>query len=827
MNSTFQCFTPLSTTDIRMNALLDDLRIAWRSLRTRPGFFITAVLTLMLGIGAVAAIFTVYDAVLLKPLPFANADRIVRITREQPPATLSTISSQAFEEWRDRSGEVIDAMGAFVVETRNLTSAGEAQRLTVYKVTPGFWNVFGQPMALGRTFGDDEEKQNERVVVLSDALWRNQFGGDASVIGRDIALNGESFRVVGVAAATFRYPSDAQVWIPTFIPGNTTRTRHMNYLRTVARLRDGVSLEQAKTAMLAISDWQASTYPDEHSGMSAGVIPLKELLSGNVRQPLRMLLIAAALVLLIACANLANLMLARGQAREQELALRSALGAGQGRLVRQVLAESLLIAIVGAAAGLAIAKPAIMALTALAPNLLPAYNAPSIDLRVIATTGIVALATLLLFGLLPAWRAAQSDPLRALQGASRSQTGTHAQMRARATLVSAEIALALTLLAGASLLIDSLREINKVDSGIGSPQVLTAAFSISLPVQQPGDVLDEWAARTIGQLETRLDAIEQRLRALPGVESVALANRLPASGDWGWNSRFTIPGHAIDDKAMAEYRFVSADYFRTFGIPVDAGRAFTATDGAGSLYPTEVLVNQAFADRYLAGSDPLSQTITIFGDQPKRIVGVVGNVRQAGLDQPPNTEVYFPVSKAAVGDLVLAIKVQGDALSYAEPLRRAMQEIAPDVPVYSIRTMDEVTGATTRLRAFNMILMSTFAVVAMLLAAIGLYGVIAYSVGQRRREIGLRQAIGASTGDIHRLMLGAGLRMIVPGIVLGIVGALALGRVIAAQLYGVGAADPVVLVSVTALLALVALAACAIPTLNASRVPPMEALRNE
>ncbi|WP_300621063.1 ADOP family duplicated permease [Dokdonella sp.] len=809
-----------------MNTLVHDLRHAARALLARPTFLLTAVLTLTLGIGAVAAIFTVYDAVLLKPLPYANAERIVRVTREQPPATLSTISAQAFEEWHDRSGDVFEAMGAFVVETRNLTSAGEAQRLTVYKVTPGFWDVFGQPLALGRAFGDVEEKQNERVVVLGDALWRTQFGADAAVIGRDIELNGEAFRVVGVAAPSFRYPNDVQVWIPTFLPGNTTRTRGMNYLRAVARLRDGVSLAQAKAAMLAIADWQAHEYP-EHAGMSADVTPLRDLLSSDVRQPLHMLLLAAALVLLIACANLANLMLARGQARGHELALRSAIGAGRARLVRQVLAESLLIAAIGAAAGLAVAKPAIAALTSFAPDLLPAYNVPAIDLRVIATTAAVALATLLLFGLLPAWRAAQSSPLQALQGASRSQTGTRAQMRARAALVSAEIALALTLLAGASLLIDSLRQLGKVDSGIGSPQVLTAAFSIALPAQQPGDVLDDWAARTIGRLAPRLDAIEQQLRRLPGVESVALANRLPASGDWGWNSAFTIPGRSVDDKAAAEWRFVSADYFRTFGIPVEAGRVFTATDGADSLYPTQVLINQAFADRYLAGDDPLSREITIFGDAPKRIVGVVANVRQAGLDRPPNTEVYFPVGKAAVGDLVLALKVQGNAMAYAEPLRRAMREVAPDVPLYSIRTMDEVTGSTMRLRQFNMFLMSTFALVALVLAAIGLYGVIAFAVGQRRREIGLRQAIGASGGDIHRLMLGAGLRMIVPGLVAGLLGALVLGRAIASQLYGVGAADPLVLAGVTTLLALAAVAACAIPTLRAARVAPMEALRNE
>lgn len=808
-------------------SVFSELRTALRGLLGRPTFFITAVVTLTLGIGAVAAIFTVYDAVLLKPLPFANADRIVRITREQTPAHQSTISLQAFREWRDRSGAAFSAVGAYTDETRNLTGAGEAQRVTVYRVTPGFWNVFGQTLALGHAFGDDEETRNERVVVLSDGLWRTRFNADAAIVGRDIQLNDEAFRVVGVSPPVFRYPSDAQLWIPTFLPGNTTRRRDMNLLRVVARLRDGVSLQQARSVMDGITNWQAQTYPADHAGLHAGVTPLQDLVSGDLRQPLHMLLLAAALVLLIACANLANLMLARGQARAQELALRSALGASRGRLARQVLTESLVIALCGAAAGLLVAKPAIAALVALAPDLLPGYNAPGVDLRVIATTTAIALGTLLLFGLLPAVRAARADPIQAMQGASRSQTGSRAQVRARAVLVSAEIALAMTLLAGAGLLIDSLQRLDAVDSGVGSPQVLTAGFSISLPAQQPGDVLDQWAQRTIAQLAPRLDAIETRLRALPGVESVALANRLPASGDWGWNSVFTIPGRALDKSVAAEWRFVSPDYFRTFGIPVKAGRAFTQDDGTHSLLPTEVLVNQAFADRFLAGSDPLSQTIIIFGDQPKRIVGVVGNVRQVGLDKPPNTEVYFPVSKAAVGDLVLALKVKGDALAYAEPLRHAMREIAPDVPLYSIRTMDDVTGATLRLRRFNMTLMSVFAGLAVALAAIGLYGVIAYQVGQRRRELGVRRALGANGSDIHCLMLGSGLYMLVPGLVFGVLGALALGQLIASQLYGVGAADPFVLAGVAIVLGLVALAACAIPTVRASRISPMEALRDE
>jgi predicted permease len=329
-------------------------------------------------------------------------------------------------------------------------------------------------------------------------------------------------------------------------------------------------------------------------------------------------------------------------------------------------------------------------------------------------------------------------------------------------------------------------------------------------------------------LAPQLDAIQTRLRELPGVESVALSDRLPASGDWGWNGGFEVVGQPRDDQASVEYRFVNPDYFRTFGIALESGRAFDALDGTRSLYPTALLVNRTFAERYIKGSDPLSREIKTFGGPaPMRVIGVVGDVRQAGLDQPANAEVYFPLIKAVKGDLIVALRVKGDALSYAEPLRRALHEVAPDAPVYALRTMDEVTGETLRLRRFNMTLMSVFAALAVTLAAIGLYGVIAYSVARRRREIGLRQAIGANARDIHRLILGSGLRMVVPGLVVGLLGALALGRLISTQLYGIGAADPFVLAGVVCVLAGVAFAACAIPTLHAARVAPLEALRDE
>ena len=807
--------------------MITELRMALRAMRARPGFFLTAILTLTLGIGAVTAIFTVYDAVLLKPLPFAHAERIVTLSREQGSSVQRTASVPVFDEWRERGSAAFTALGAYAPETMNLAGAGaeDAQRLAVHKVTPGFWQVFSQPLALGTSWGEQEESHNEHVVVLSDALWRSRFGADAGVLGRDIRLNGDAYRIVGVARPEFRFPERSDVWIPTFTPGHAQSRRTVNFLRVVGLLRENAGPAQAASAIQGVIDWQVRNFPQDETAMQARVVPLQEQIGAPVGSALDMLLAAAGLVLLIACANLANLMLARGQNRAQELALRSALGAG--RLVRHALAESLLIALAGTCAGLAVAKPAIAGLVALAPDLLPAYNLPTIDLRVVAGTSAVALLTLFLFALYPALRAAATDPVKAMQGSSRSQTGSVRQMRARSILVSAEVALALTLLAGAGLLIGTLQQLDRVDSGVRTDHVLTAQFSISTLTLQPGQDLNTWAETAISQLTPRLDAIEKRLRELPGVETVSLSFGLPASGNASWSSSFQVVGAPEEKHAEVQYRFVSEDYFRTFGIPVEAGRAFNALDGRRALMPTELLVNRAFADRYLAGRDPLTSEIKTFGDAPIPVIGVVGNVRQAGLDHDINPEVYFPISKAIQGDLSIALKVQGDAMAQVEPLRRAMREVAADAPVYEIRPMDAVIGETLGLRRFNTTLMSLFAAVAVALAAVGLYGVIAYSVGQRRREIGLRQALGAGTLSVHRLILGSSLRMILPGIGVGLLGALALGRLISAQLYGVRAADPLVLALVVAVLGAASLLACLIPSIQAARMSPMDALRDE
>ncbi|MBN8727562.1 MAG: ABC transporter permease [Xanthomonadales bacterium] len=806
---------------------LHDFRSALRSLLARPSFFATATATLALGVCALAAIFTVYDGVLLRPLPYAQAERIVAVSRVQPPIDSGSVSRPVFEEWRDGSVAAFDAFGGYVERSMNLTGTGAAERLIGAAVTPAFWQVFGSPIVLGRAFGDDEEIHNEKVVVLSHALWRDRFGAAADVVGRDIALGGDTYRVIGVAAPTFRYPDHAHFWTPTFLPAST-QPRGNNYLSMVARLREDASASAAKQTLDGVAAWQARNWPDSNGDLSARVVPLQEVVFGRLRQPLAMLLVASALVLLIACANLASLMLARGQTRAQELAVRSALGAGRMRLMSSVLAEAVLLAGAGALAALAFAQIAMPALLRLAPDLLPVWNAPAVDLRAVLATSLVAVFTLLLSGLAPAWRAGRADPALALAGGTRGQVGGRGQARARAVLVAAEIALAVTLLAGAGLLIDSLRQLSRVDPGLRDPaQVLSARFSLATPAMQPGEDFAAWYLRVKAVLGPRLDAIQARLQALPGVTSVAITNTLPASGGSGWNGGFTIAGQAVPDDALAEFRFASPDAFRTFGIALKAGRAFDAADGTRAPFPAEIIVNQTFVDRYLGGGDALGREVSIFDGSAKTVVGVVGDVRQSGLDRDADAEVWFPVSTVPAGDLALALKTDGDALALAPTLRRAMQETFPDVPVYALRSMDEVTGETTRLRRFNMMLMSAFAATALVLAAVGLYGVIAWLAAQRRREIGVRQSFGATRADIHALMLKSGLGMIVPGLAAGLAGALALGHLIASQLYGVGAADPGVLATVAAVLALVALAACLVPSWRALRVAPMEALRDE
>lgn len=809
-----------------MRGFLNDLRHGLRSLRGCPGFSLTAILTLMLGIGMVAAIFTVYDAVLLKPLPFAQSERIVRLVRDQPPVS-GPISAPALREWQEKSTSAFDAFGAFVTQTFNLTGGDAAERVQGYAVTPGFWNVLSQPLALGRAFGEEEERTNQHVVVLSDALWRNRYGADPAIVGRDIDLNGERWRVIGVTAPGMTYPDDARLWVPTFLPASGGE-RGSNSLSVLARLAPGVSLAQASEVMRGITAWQAQTFPDQHEGLSAQVRSLHEVAYGNLRSPLTILLGAAALVLLIACANLASLMLTRAQTREQELALRRALGADRASLTRSVLAEALLITAIGTLAALALARIAVPALLALAPDLLPTYHVPGVDARIVIVSAGVAITTLLLFGVLPAWRASNADPAQALRSGARGQVGNRAHARARSVLVAFELAIALTLITGAGLLIGSLRQITMVDSGMGDvSQVLTARFTVPQPSQQPGEDSLAWLARVNQTSKPMIDTLQERLAAIPGVRSVYLGNQLPASGDWTWNGGLEIRGHEVPENSVVQFRFISPGYLETFGIKLREGRNFDAGAGAAETFPTEALVNQAFVDRFLGGKSPIGAQVKTYDGSLKTIIGVIGDTYQTGVTNGVYSEIFFPVRTVPMADLTLALKTSGDPMALAPTLRQVLHESFPDLPIHSIRNMDEVMRGPNRMRRFNLTLMNVFAGSALFLTAIGLYGVIAWIATQRRREIGVRQAFGANRGAIHALMLRSGLVMLLPGLALGLVGAWLLGRLLRSQLYGVGSANPIVFASASGLLLLIALAACLVPSRRALRVPPVEALRDD
>lgn len=809
--------------------LMRDLRQALRSLRATPGFVAVAVLTLAIGIGSVGAIYSVVAGTLLEPLPYPQAERIVRIHRENrdTPAFGGPVSKPLLEAWRDGSGETFTALGAFAGTTAHFRAGdAPAESLAAYRVTPDFWDVMALAPQAGRYFGEVEETSGEAVVVLGHDFWQTRFGGRDDIVGRDVLLNGVAHRVVGVTTAAFRYPGQADVYVPTHLPV-AGADADSSYLSVIARLAPGVDATQAHAALDLVDARLREADAARYDGLDARLTPLGGLLVGDVRQPLLVLLGASALVLLIACVNLANLLLARGAARRRELAVRAALGAGKARLLRLVLAESVLIGLVGGGLGLLGAALAVPLLLTGAPDLLPSHARVGVDAGVVTVSLAVALTTLLLFSLAPALRAAGVAPAGAMNAEGRDGSGGRERSRLRGLLVAGEIALALVLLAGAGLLIESLRQVGRAETGVEADGVLTASFVIPTAHDPFAGDFTEGYKRHSTLLATRLDAVIARVAAIPGVQAVALSDALPLSGIDNVSSAIQIVGASGPAaEAGANWRFVNPDFARALGIGVVAGRSIEAADARPGEFPTTVLVNQTFARRFLPEGDPVGRQITFLGG-PKTIVGVLADTRTLGYEHAPVPEVYLHHAQAIQTQFSLALRAAGDPRALAEPLRRALAEVDPAMPVFGLRTLAEMGAAGLAMRAFNLRLMVAFSAIALLLAAIGIYGVIANAVGQRRREFGLRQAVGARRGDIHRLVLGSGLRLIVPGVLAGVLGALALGRLLASQLYGVGSADPAVLAAVVAVLSAVALAACLIPAHRAARIAPMEALRHD
>ena len=812
-----------------MRTLWQDLRYGARMLWKKPGFTAIAVLALALGIGANSAIFSVVNTVLLKPLPFENADRLVMVWERRPQQNRNAgpVAPADFLDWQSQN-QVFERMAASSGQAFNLTGAGEPAQVLAQVVSPGYFQVLGAQAAVGRTLLEEvDQPGGERVAVLSHRLWQRRFSGDPAVVGRAITLDTESYMVVGVMPASFSYPdTDTEMWVAPqgrvpgiWLPGSPdpATLRGLHYLLVTARLKPGVTIEQAQTEMETIAARLEQQYPDVNTGHTARVVSLHEQLIGDVRPALWVLLAAVGFVLLIACANVANLMLARATARHREMAVRAAMGAGRGRLIRQLLTESALLSLLGGAIGLFLAMWGVDLLVALSPENLPRLNEISVDWRVILFTLGVALLTGFAFGLAPAWQASHLDLNSALKEGGRSATEGFGRRRLRSILVVAEVALCIVLLIGAGLLIRSFWRLTEVRPGFDPENLLT--MQLSLPrAKYPAEA----------QMAAFYDQVLRRLETLPGVESVAATWLLPMSGqDAGRGIEVEGYEPAPNERTNAAFGNVSPGYFRTMRIPLMRGREFAETDRAGA--PGVVVVNESFARRFFRDQDPVGKRMRMRGnDEPwLTVVGVVGDIRHTGLAAEPRAEMYLSYLQSPVPFMNVVMRTSIDPVSLAPALRREVWAVDADQPVADISTMGQFVSNSIAGRRFNMMLLAVFAGVALLLAAVGLYGVMAYSVIQRTHEIGIRLALGAQARDVLKMIVGQGMLLTLIGTVLGLTAAFALTRLMASLLYGVTATDPLTFAGIPLLLAAVALLATYIPARRAMKVDPMVALRYE
>lgn len=798
-----------------MDALFQDLRFAWRSLSKNTGFTVVAVVTLALGIGANTAIFSVLYGVLLRPLPYAEPDRLAGLAQEFPSGrgmrALTYMQYQFFE----RNNPVFESVAASASVGFNLASEARADRVLGLRVSKDYFDVLGVAPALGRTFlADEDQPTGPGAIILSHGLWQRRFGGDSGVIGRAILLDGIPTTVVGVMPPAFRSPSGAEAWSTLAQVGRTIGGG--SNLIVIGRLRPGQSFAQARDKIARFTnDFRSEFSRSVSQDITLDLDPYGAQITADLRTPVRVLLGAIGFVLLIACANVASLMLGRGAARQQELAVRVALGATRGRLLRQVLTESVLLSFLGGAVGLLVALWGVSALLALEPNALPGTTDIRLDGLVLAFTGALALLSGIAVGAVPAWQAASGAVHEGLKGASVRLAGSARQTRWRHALVVGEIALSLVLLVGAGLLIQTFARLVRTDPGF-SPRHLVAA-----EIWLTGTRYDSTPA--IAGFYRDLVA---RIEAHPGVEAAAVVEAgLPLQQ--GGNVTVVVPG---ETRLSIDYRAITPGFFRALGVRLTHGREFAAADVAGGA--PVVIVNEAFARRYLADA-PLYRTISVEGEA-RQVIGVASDVRSFIGDPVPPT-VFIPSAQTPAGMTRLfnswfpthvVVRTSGDP-ALQETLLRMIRDTDSSVPVGRLRAMEEVLEGSLAFQRFVMALLSAFATLAIVLASVGLYGVIAYLVAERTHEIGIRLALGARSRDVLRLVLGRGLRLAVAGAALGLAGALALTRFLAGQLYGVRPIDPLTFAAMTTLLVLVALAATWLPARRAARVDPIVALRNE
>jgi putative ABC transport system permease protein len=804
--------------------LLQDVRYAARMLRRAPGFAAAALVTLMLGIGANTAIFTIVDGALLRPLPYASPDRLVTVGDRAADGSSSNAGYTTILDWRARSRslETVAIMRSWQV---TLVTAGEAERVPAARVSANYFDMLGVRPAIGRTFTADEDRPEQwRVVILSDALWRRRFGGDPSIVGKTVTMGDRQFRIIGVMPREYepiisaRYYLPAQMWAPLgYDVSQPYACRSCQHLRAFGRLRPGITPAQASAELTAIREQLRAEHPTDYEAASVAVVPLADAVAGTVRPALYVLWAAVAFVLLIACANVANLLLARSLGRQREIALRAALGAGRGRIVRQLMTESLLLSVIGAAGGVLLAIVAIKGLSSFAPVSLPRLDRIAVDGRVLLFTMGMAIATGLLCGIVPAFKGSSRDLHEALAVDSRTSVG--GSSRARAMLVVIDLALALVLLTGAGLMLRTMVSLVRVNPGFTADRLITLQFSLV------GTAYAEDAAVIAFQ-----DHLLERVRALPGVAAAALAGQVPFGGNgdrWGFHIRGGMKPNPADDPSVERYA-VTPDYFRVMGIPLRAGRGIAPADTATS---EPVMVISAETARTLwPGANPIGAQVRIGGhaDGPWRtIVGIVGDVHHEDLTAPAGLAMYTPQPQNSDSYLVLTVKSgAADPATLVPAIRGVLRELDPTVPLYAISTMHDLLGQAVAPRLFVMRLLAGFAGVALLLAAIGLYGVVSYTVAQRTREVGLRVALGAQPADIRRLVLSGGFTLVAVGLAIGLSAAILSTRFLGALVFGVSRTDPLTFLTAGTILVLVAFLAHWVPLRRALAVDPTVALRD-
>ena len=815
-----------------MRHFLSDLRVALRLLRRNPAFAVTAILLLALGIGANTAIFSVVNAVLLRPLPFQDPSRLMQIwhvppAKSFPGMSYFSVSPANFLDWQ-RQNSSFEDMAAYGGRILNLGGKDRPEALFGATVTPGFFSILRVQPALGRAFSPDENRPGQgHVVILSDQLWRNHFGANSAILGQDLMLNGEPYRVVGVMPPGFKLPVWAQLWVPVAWSDQERAIRGNHNYSVIGRLKPGIDNRAAQSELSAISTRLEQLYPEDDKGWGATLIPLRKQLVGDIRPALLVLFGAVAFVLLIACANVANLVLGKILARKKEIAIRASLGASRAAILRQVLAETLLLSVAGGALGLLLANLGITLISKFLADRLPPFAQIHLDASVLTFTLVLSLLAGVLAGLLPALRFTKADVSEALkQGTSRGSSDSGGS-KTRGVLVVAEVALSLILLIGAGLMIRTLWELSAIRPGFDPNGVLTLSLSVAA----------NKFPTPAGQIAF-FERVLQQVRATPGVESAGVTDDLPMDND-GSHQPVQVEGQPVvpmSDQPEVDVRNVSPGYFSAMHIPLVRGRDLDASDIAGRA-PT-VVVSQAFAERFWPGQNPLGKhvTLTFYPGVAREVVGVVGDIKLDSLDETrPIAMLYWPIDQiTAVPSepwrsfgMSLAVRTGGDPMNAVSAVTAAIHQVDPETPVGDVLSMNQLISNSLTPQRSNMLLLAAFAGLALVLTAVGIYSVLAYTVRRRVREIGIRMALGASNSDVLKLVVSDGMKPILLGVAIGLAAALALGRVVASLVYGVRPTDPLTFAIVAALLLAVGLLATALPAYRATQVEPTRTLREE